>query len=104
MASSEDQAGLRGDSENSCSMISNPVVDPLFFMLDKDLDCITITITADAFLLRMVRNIVGVLVHIGKGFAPPSYLGQVLTRRDRSQVPHAPAPAHGLYLVNVDYH
>ncbi len=60
-------------------------------------------ITANAFLHRMVRMIVGVLVPIGAARAPQSSLADALERGtfDASLMPTA--PAHGLYLCGVDY-
>jgi tRNA pseudouridine38-40 synthase len=57
---------------------------------------------ANAFLHHMVRNIVGSLVHVGKGAHPPEWLGVVLASRDRARA--APTfEAAGLYLSAVDY-
>ncbi len=60
-------------------------------------------IAANAFLHRMVRMIVGVLVPIGMGRVPESSLADALERGgfDASTMPTA--PAHGLYLSGVDY-
>ena len=57
---------------------------------------------ADAFLQRMVRNIVGVLLAIGAGEKEVSWAQSVLQSRDRTQG-GITAPAAGLYLVNVIY-
>lgn len=63
---------------------------------------ISITVTANAFLQHMVRNIVGTLVAIGRGQEPPSWAEAVLLGRDRTRA-GAAAPAHGLTLVGVGY-
>jgi tRNA pseudouridine38-40 synthase len=63
---------------------------------------ISITVTANAFLQHMVRNLTGVLVGVGKGDRPPSWALEVLEGRDRTAGGVA-APAHGLTLVAVDY-
>jgi len=63
---------------------------------------VTIDIKANAFLLHMVRCIVGMLVEIGKGEKPPSWAKEVLIARDR-KVSATTAPAQGLYLVGVEY-
>lgn len=63
---------------------------------------INIDIKANAFLLHMVRCIVGMLIKIGKGEKPVSWANQVLLARDR-KVSAATALAHGLYLVKVEY-
>ncbi|MFN9491367.1 MAG: tRNA pseudouridine(38-40) synthase TruA [Betaproteobacteria bacterium] len=57
---------------------------------------------ANAFLHHMVRNLVGSLVHVGKGKHPPQWIGEVLRGRYRAQA--APTfEASGLYLMQVDY-
>ena len=58
--------------------------------------------TANAFLQHMVRNLVGVLVEIGRGAAAPSWAGDVLAGRDRKKA-GVTAPAHGLTLAGVTY-
>lgn len=63
---------------------------------------LTVTVTANAFLQHMVRNIVGVLVTIGTGEQPADWAGEVLESRDRRQGGIA-APAHGLTLIDVAY-
>lgn len=60
-------------------------------------------LTANAFLHRMVRMIVGVLVPIGAGKAPPSAISDALQAGafDASLMPTA--PAQGLYLCAAQY-
>lgn len=65
-------------------------------------DWIGITVKANAFLQHMVRNIVGLLVAVGRGDRPPAWAREVLDGRDRTAGGVA-APAHGLSLVRVDY-
>ena len=65
-------------------------------------DWVHIDITANAFLHHMVRNIVGTLVAVGLGDAPPGRTGEQLKSRQRS-TGEATAPAHGLYLWRVEY-
>jgi len=57
----------------------------------KEGDLIHISITADGFLYKMVRNIVGALIAVGSGKAT----GRKLTPKT--------APSHGLCLVSVRY-
>jgi len=40
---------------------------------------------ANAFLHHMVRNIVGLLVYVGKGKQPPAWAGEVLASRNRAR-------------------
>ena len=61
-----------------------------------------IDVTANAFLHHMVRNIVGTLLAVGRGAAPPGRALAQLRSRQRS-TGEATAAAHGLYLWRVDY-
>jgi tRNA pseudouridine38-40 synthase len=58
--------------------------------------------TADGFLYRMVRNLVGALARVGQGKITVDDFGKILRARSRSEAP-ATAPACGLYLMNVTY-
>ena len=63
---------------------------------------IIIEVEANAFLLHMVRNLVGVLLAIGDGRKPPEWAREVLELRDRSCA-GVTAPATGLCLIKVAY-
>lgn len=63
---------------------------------------VVVEITANAFLLHMVRNIVGALMVVGRGERPPQWIAELLAGRDRTRSA-ATAPPNGLYLVAVDY-
>ena len=63
---------------------------------------IHIEIEADGFLYNMARTIAGSLMLIGKGAQSESWLGEVLTAKDR-RCAGPTAPPHGLYLLRVDY-
>lgn len=63
---------------------------------------IIIEVTANAFLLHMVRNIVGVLLAIGEGEKEPAWALEVLQSCDRRCGGITSSP-NGLYLVQVDY-
>lgn len=65
-------------------------------------DFVIIEVEANAFLLHMVRNIVGVLLEIGEGIKPVSWAGEVLAGRDR-KLGGVTALPDGLYLVKVTY-
>ncbi|MDE0193622.1 MAG: tRNA pseudouridine(38-40) synthase TruA [Gammaproteobacteria bacterium] len=63
---------------------------------------VAIDITANAFLLHMVRNIAGALRVVGVGELGSTDLRELLLKRDRSRAPPT-APPQGLYLVGVGY-
>ena len=55
----------------------------------------------DAFLYHMVRNITGTLIEIGRGRFPAAFLDETLA--SPGPFPGHCAPAHGLFLVRVEY-
>ena len=63
---------------------------------------LALTISADAFLHHMVRNVVGTLVEVGRGRRPPSWVEEVLRGGDRRRAGPT-APAAGLFLLGVRY-
>lgn len=63
---------------------------------------ISIHVEADGFLRYMVRNMVGILVEVGKGKKPPNEIAVVMEAKDRRRA-GATAPAHGLFLKEVRY-
>ncbi|MFQ5733899.1 MAG: tRNA pseudouridine(38-40) synthase TruA [Planctomycetaceae bacterium] len=65
-------------------------------------DFLSFDIVADGFLYNMVRSIVGTLLNVGRGRWTPRDVRHILEKRDRADAGET-APAHGLYLVSVDY-
>lgn len=65
-------------------------------------DFVVTELTANAFLLHMVRNIMGVLIEIGKQQKPVSWAKAVLETKDRTQAGLTAKP-DGLYLVKAHY-
>lgn len=63
---------------------------------------VTIEVEGDGFLYKMVRNIVGTLVEVGRGKRSETSLEEVLRARDRAAAGQT-APPHGLILVAVEY-
>ncbi len=59
-------------------------------------------LTADGFLQHMVRNIVGTLVHVGRGQIDAAAMPAILQSRQRKKAGPT-APPQGLYLVRVMY-
>jgi len=76
---------------------------------DGDMNCISAGLRviawdfeADGFLKQMVRNMMGLLVAVGRGKLPPHAVPAILAARDRKAAP-ATAPAQGLTLTRVHY-
>ena len=63
---------------------------------------IIVSITGNGFLYKMVRNIVGTLIEIGRGHWQPDRIDKIISSRNRSDAGPT-APAEGLYLVSVKY-
>ncbi len=60
------------------------------------------TIKADRFLRNMVRAIVGTLVEVGQGKKAIDDFAAIIAAKDRRRAGES-APAHGLYLTQVEY-
>ena len=65
-------------------------------------DTYIVEVEGDRFLYRMVRNVVGSLVEIGRGRFRPSDMKRVLNMKDRRFAGPC-APASGLILCKVMY-
>jgi tRNA pseudouridine38-40 synthase len=63
---------------------------------------IALDVVGDGFLYKMVRNLVGTLLLVGRGKLRPEEVGEILERRDR-RAAGPTAPAKGLCLVEVLY-
>ncbi len=70
--------------------------------LRAEVPLIEITMRADGFLYKMVRNIVRAIVKVGEGRTSLAQLKQIIAAQDRSSAPGS-APASGLYLEAVAY-
>ncbi|NJN82048.1 MAG: tRNA pseudouridine(38-40) synthase TruA, partial [Caldilineaceae bacterium] len=64
--------------------------------------CLVFTVTANAFLRQMVRNMVEALLEVGRGRWGRCELQSALEARSRACSPR-PAPAQGLVLEYVEY-
>jgi len=81
---------------------STPMRNVHFVTVSRHGDWVIVDIQANAFLLHMVRNIVGTLLAVGGGRQPPGWTAEVFAARDRSRAAMT-APPQGLYLVDVIY-
>ena len=65
-------------------------------------DRVIVTLSANAFLHHMVRNIVGSLIQVGIGNRPVAWMAELLVSRQRELAAPTFSP-DGLYLAKVDY-
>lgn len=77
-------------------------IGPWWGTVDGGGRLIEVRVAADGFLPRMVRNLVGALVEVGRGARPSAWLGEVVAARDRRSG-GATAPPHGLTFWRVGY-
>ena len=68
----------------------------------RDPRLVTLTITGNGFLYKMVRNLVGTLVEVGLGQREPGEIKEIMLAKDRKQAGKT-APAQGLCLIKVVY-
>jgi tRNA pseudouridine38-40 synthase len=80
----------------------SPVKDMREISVERRSDIIVVSLTANAFLHHMVRNIVGALIVVGNGNQPPQWLQELLAGRDRSRAAPTFMP-DGLYLTRIAY-
>ena len=65
-------------------------------------DFLVLEVKANAFLLHMVRNLVGSLLEVGAAIKPVTWMEELLLGQDRT-LAGITAPPDGLYLAAVDY-
>jgi tRNA pseudouridine38-40 synthase len=80
----------------------NPIRTLERFDIQHHEDVIECWVEAPSFLHHQVRNMVGTLVQVGRGKWQPSYVQEILNKKDRS-FGGPTAPADGLYLIKVFY-
>lgn len=85
----------------SCQAKS-PIREVQYAKVSQSGKLIEIEIRANAFLLHMVRNIVGALLSLGSGVLSLEEFESIFLGRDRTKAPAA-APPNGLYLSRVEY-
>ncbi len=69
--------------------------------IEETLDGLEFYVTANAFLYKMVRNVVAALLAVGRGEFEPGAVGRMLAAKERGAAP--PAPPQGLTLMRVSY-
>jgi tRNA pseudouridine38-40 synthase len=81
---------------------NTPMRNVHFVRVERFGDFVVVDIQANAFLLHMVRNIVGTLLAVGSGKQPPGWTAEVFALKDRRRAAMT-APPNGLYLADVLY-
>ncbi len=72
------------------------------FCVRRDGETVLFRVKGDGFLYKMVRIMVGTLLHIAAGKLPPGCIPGIIESRERARAGKT-APACGLYLNNVYY-
>jgi len=81
---------------------SSPVRTLQALEIHRNGDFLVFEFRANAFLHHMVRNLMGVLVMVGRGRRPPEWAAELLRDRDRRRAAPTFMP-DGLYLAHADY-
>jgi tRNA pseudouridine38-40 synthase len=69
----------------------------------EDWPVLNIVFEGNGFLKQMVRNLGGMLLHVGAGKMAPEDIPGIMAARDRRALPSPCAPARGLSLLEVLY-
>ncbi len=72
------------------------------FKIQRDGEFIYFDLSANAFLMHMVRNMVGTLLQVGTGKREATWVTEVLAAK-RREAAGITAPPEGLYLTHVNY-
>lgn len=88
--------GDKGAAKNS------PIKTIYSLTLEKEKSHYVLHVHGNGFLYKMVRNMVGALVEVGRGTLEPSGIAHLLSLQNRKVAP-PPAPAQGLCLEKVYY-
>jgi tRNA pseudouridine38-40 synthase len=86
----------RDEPEDTVRMIHELTVD-------RAGDHVWIQVVGDGFLYRMVRNLVGSLAEVGRGYREAQEIASILESKDRCRAGES-APAQGLFLMEVACH
>ena len=93
-----DFAGFKASGTSSKSSIR----EIYLAQIKQDNERINIELTGNGFLYNMVRIIAGTIVDVGLGKIDPNSIPDIINSKKREKAGKT-LPAHGLYLVNVEY-
>ncbi|HOK56314.1 MAG TPA: tRNA pseudouridine(38-40) synthase TruA [bacterium] len=88
--------------KNTIKKIFKISIKKVKFFIDEEVEILIIDIVGSGFLYKMVRNIVGALIHVGTGKIEPEKIKEILEKKDRKFAP-PPVPAYGLFFKNAEY-
>lgn len=81
---------------------NSPFRDLHSISVTRQSEFVRVDVKANAFLLHMVRNIVGSLIEVGSEDKPVKWIHELLLSQDRT-LAGVTAPPNGLYFVNAHY-
>ncbi|KAJ4771113.1 tRNA pseudouridine synthase [Rhynchospora pubera] len=83
----------------------NPVKEIFRFDINESSAILDLEVEGSGFLYRQVRNMVALLIQVGREALPPDIVPKILEARDRKELAKfsLPAPPHGLCLVSIKY-
>jgi len=87
---------------NLGSQPSDPVRAIDVFDLKENGPFLIFSVHGSAFLYRMVRNLVGTVIEVGRRRIEPEEISEIIAKKDRSMAGPT-LPPQGLYLIRVDY-
>ena len=95
------------DAEGSIQMKTRTTVRRIFSSMWRQqssdgFQLMVFRVRGNGFLHHMVRNLVGTMLDIGRGYMNPADIPKVLAAKDRS-LAGPTAPARGLFLHSVEY-
>jgi tRNA pseudouridine38-40 synthase len=97
-----DFRGLCNRRTNLDELHTMRTVHAIDIVHESEQNTLTVSITADRFLYKMARTIVGTIVWVARGKTPISSVIDAIKTRKRA-LAGMTAPAHGLCLVKVHY-
>lgn len=96
-----DFTSFANDANRGCAA-NKPVKTIYRLDIIEEAHGVRLEFEGDGFLYKMVRNITGALLTVATGKIAPELIDAIFKAKDRRKSPMA-APAHGLFLIHIDY-